>query len=116
MGNDEVAISEVEKFERLMNKAVRKWLGLPCCLSTIALYGKGILEFAMTSLVENFKCAKTSLEMALSQFKDPVVKDTAPVVKTGRKWNLRDAAQHTQGEKIIRISLARNRVEEQNLH
>ena len=81
----EVAISEVEKFERIMNKAVRKWLGVPCCLSTVALYGKGILELPMTSLVEEFKCAKTSLEMTLSQSKDPAVKNTAPIVKTGKQ-------------------------------
>ena len=38
----EVAISEVEKFERVMNKAVRKWFGVMAhCLSTVALYGKG---------------------------------------------------------------------------
>ena len=37
-------------------------------------------EVPTTSLVE-FKCAKTSLEMTLSQSKDPVVKNTAPAVK-----------------------------------
>ena len=43
----------------------------------------------MTSLVEEFKCAKTSLEMTLSQSKDRAVKNTPPNVKTGQKWNLR---------------------------
>ena len=34
-----------------MNKTaqVRKWLGVPCCLSTVALFWKGILELPMTS-------------------------------------------------------------------
>ena len=45
-------------------------------------------------LVEEFKCAKTSLEMTLSQSKDLAVKNTAPTVKTGRKWN---PVQHAQG-------------------
>ena len=58
----EGAISEEEKVERIMNKAVSKWLVVP---SSVALKGKGILELPMTSLVEVFKCAKTSLEMAL---------------------------------------------------
>ena len=40
----DVAISEVEKFERVMNQVVRNWLRVPHCLSTITLYGKGILE------------------------------------------------------------------------
>ena len=33
----EVAISEMEKFEKIMNKAVRKWLGVPHCLSNVTL-------------------------------------------------------------------------------
>ena len=46
---------EVDKLERVMNKAVRKWLGLSWCLNTVctALYGKGILEL-MTSWAEEF--------------------------------------------------------------
>ena len=47
---------------RVMHKAVRKWLGVLCRLSTVALYGKGILELPMTTLVEEFKYAKTSLD------------------------------------------------------
>ena len=31
-----------------------------------------LLELPMASLVEGFKCAKTSLDMTLSQSKDPV--------------------------------------------
>lgn len=53
-----MAFSEVEKFDRVMNKAVRKWLGVPSYLSTVALYGKEM--FPIISLVEEFKCAKTS--------------------------------------------------------
>ena len=41
----------------------------------------------MISLVEELKCAKTSLETTLPQSKDPAVKKTAPMVKTGREWN-----------------------------
>ena len=51
----------------------------------------------MTSLVEEFKCAKTSLEMTLSQSKDPAVKNTAPTVKTRKKWNPQEVVQHAQG-------------------
>ena len=60
----EVAISEVGKFER-----------------AVALSGKGLLELRMTSLVEEFKCAKTSLEMTLLQSKGPLVKNTTSMVK-----------------------------------
>ena len=64
---------------------------MPHCVSTGALYGKGLLELPMTSLVEEFyvcsKCAKTSLEMTFSQSKDAAVKNTDPMVRTGTKWN-----------------------------
>ena len=46
------------------------------------------MELSYTSSVE-FKCAKISLERTLSQFKDLAVKNTAPMVKTGKKWNPR---------------------------
>ena len=78
-----LATHKMEIFERVMNKAFRKWFGVPRCLSTVALYGKGILELPMTSLVE-FRCAKISLEKTLSQSKHSVVKNTE---KTGKKWN-----------------------------
>ena len=68
-------------------KAVRKWLGMPLCLCTVALHGKGILELAMSRLVEDLNCAKRSLKMTYSQSKDPAVKSTAPSVNTG-KWNV----------------------------
>ena len=93
----EVATSELEKSEKVINEAIRKWLGVPRCVSTVALYGKRMLDLPMTSLVEEFKCGETSLEMTLSQSKDPAVKNTAQMVKTGKKWNPREAVQHAQG-------------------
>ena len=48
------------------------------------------------SFVWKLKCVKTSLEMTLSQSKEAVVKNTVPTVKTGQKWNQREAVQHAQ--------------------
>ena len=59
-----------------MNKAVRKRLGVPRCLSTVSLNGNRILELPLTSSAEEFKCAKTSLEITFS--KKAGVKITAP--------------------------------------
>ena len=56
-------ISKVEKLERLVSSFARKWLGLPKCFSNIGLYGRGILELPVSSLVEEFKCSKVRLEM-----------------------------------------------------
>ena len=58
----------------LTNLFIRKWLGVPHCLRSAALYGKDILELPLSSLAEEFKCAMARLKMTLTQSKDPVVK------------------------------------------
>ena len=47
----------------MINSFIRKWLGVPRCLSGAALYGKGILELPLSSLAEEFKFAKARLEL-----------------------------------------------------
>ena len=51
----------------------------------------------MTSLVEEFKCANTSLEMILCQCMDQAGKNTAPTMKTAKKLSPRKAVQHAEG-------------------
>lgn len=41
----------------LVNAEVRKWLGLPRCLSSIGLYGNGALSLPISSLMEGFPAA-----------------------------------------------------------
>ncbi|XP_035862163.1 uncharacterized protein LOC118496075 [Sander lucioperca] len=82
----EVPLSKVEKLERLVSSYVRKWLGLPRCLSSIGLYGKGMLHLPISSLAEEYKCAKVRLEMMLLDSSDPFVAQAAPILATGRKW------------------------------
>ena len=83
---NEVPLSKVEKLERLVNSYVRKWLGLPRCISSIGLYGKGMLHLPTSSLAEEYKCAKVRLEMMLLDSSDPFVAQAAPILATGRKW------------------------------
>ncbi|KAK0136753.1 Retrovirus-related Pol polyprotein from type-2 retrotransposable element R2DM [Merluccius polli] len=82
----EVPISKVDKLERLVSSFARKWLGVPRCLSNIALYGKGILELPLSSLTEEYKSTKVRLQMMLTESRDPCVAKTAPTLSTGRKW------------------------------
>ena len=63
----EVPISTVEKLERVVTAYIKKWLGVPRCLTTIGLYGDGVLKLPLTSLTEEFKCAKTRLQMTLNE-------------------------------------------------
>ncbi|TWW54580.1 hypothetical protein D4764_0274410 [Takifugu flavidus] len=82
----EVTLSHANRLERLVNAQVRKWLGLPRCLSSIGLYGSGVLSLPISSLVEEYKCAKARLEMTLTESRDPFVRGAAPTLATGRKW------------------------------
>ena len=68
----EVPPSKVEKLEKLISSYASKWLGLPRCISSIGFYGKGVLELPISSLSEEYKCAKVRLEMMLgSLFQRP---------------------------------------------
>ena len=77
----EIPLSVAEKIERLVSFYIRKWLGVPRCLSTVALYGKGILQLPVSSLVEEFKCTKFRTELLLSGRKDVVVSKVIGIQK-----------------------------------
>ncbi|KAL6462976.1 hypothetical protein MHYP_G00293980 [Metynnis hypsauchen] len=83
----EVASSHISRLERLVNAYVRRWLGLPRCMSSVGLYVDGPLSLPISSLTEEYKCAKSRLEMTLSESRDPLVRCAAPALRTGRKWN-----------------------------
>lgn len=82
----EVPISTVEKLERQVTAHIKKWPGVLRCLTTIGLYGDSVLKLPLTSLTEEFKCAKTRLQMTLNESKDPVIRENAPTLATGHKW------------------------------
>jgi len=81
----EISLSVAEKMERLVSFYIRKWLGVPRCLSTVALYVKGILQLPVSSLVEEFKCTKVRTELLLAGSKDVVVSKVVPNPTKGRK-------------------------------
>ena len=91
----EVPTSTVEKMERGVTAYIKKWLGVPRCLITIGLYGDAVMELPLTSLSEEFKCAKTRLQMTLNKSKDLVVRNNAPTLATGRKWRWATAVEAT---------------------
>lgn len=71
----EVPISTVEKLERIVTGYIKKWLGVPWCLTYIGLHGDSVLRLPLTSLTEEFKCAKARLQMTLTESRDTVVSD-----------------------------------------
>lgn len=66
----EVPMTTVEKMERTVTSYVKKWLGVPRCLTNISLYGKGVLELPITSLTEEYKCSKVRLQMTRKDSRD----------------------------------------------
>ena len=92
----EIPLSVGEKMERLVSFYIRKWLDVPRCLRTVALYGKGILQLPVSSLVEEFKCTKVRIELLLAGSKDVVVNKVVPNPTKRRKWNPRMAAQEAE--------------------
>ncbi len=97
----EVTLSHANRLERLVNVQVRKWLGLPRCLSSIGLYGNGALSLPISSLVEEYKCSKARLEMTLTESRDPFVRGAAPTLATGRRW--RPGVAVAQAKSTLRI-------------
>lgn len=78
-----VPLSKVEKLERVVNAYIKKWLGVPRCLSSVALYERGILQLPINSLVEEFKYAKVRTELLLTGSKDGIVSGLVPKPRRG---------------------------------
>ncbi|KAK9523107.1 hypothetical protein VZT92_019529 [Zoarces viviparus] len=79
--------------ERTITSYVKKWLGVPRCLTNISLYGKGVLELPLTSLTEEYKCSKVRLQMTLRDSRDKIISNAALPLATGRKWKPSNAVQ-----------------------
>ena len=88
----EVPMSTVETLERKVSSCLRRWLGLPRSLSSIALYGNSTkLRLPLKSLEEEFKVTRTREVLMYRDSRDPKVAQAGVVVKTGRKWSAKAA-------------------------
>ena len=84
----EFPISTVEGFERRVSSRLRRWLGLPRSLSSIALYGnKNKLTLPINSLTEEFMVARAREVLQYRESKDPKVSQAGIEVRTGRTGN-----------------------------
>ncbi|KAK0152038.1 hypothetical protein N1851_006609 [Merluccius polli] len=83
----EVPTSTVEALEKSISQFLRKWLGLPRSLSSIALYGHSTkLHLPLSGLTEEFKRGVESRDS-----RDTKVAAAGILVKTGRKWHAQEA-------------------------
>ncbi|XP_035658193.1 uncharacterized protein LOC118403564 [Branchiostoma floridae] len=83
-----ISMSTVDQIDRKANAYFRRWLGVPRCLSSVALYGKNKLNLPFSSIAEDFKLEKVRLMLELKGSQDPSVRAAFNQgINTGKKWN-----------------------------
>jgi len=94
---NEIPVSLVEQQEQVVSKRIRRRLGLPPSFSSKGLYGKSTkLQIPLTSLVEEYKVAKTRLYLTLRDSEDEKVSKAGIEVRTGRKWSVTKAVEQAE--------------------
>ncbi|RXN29065.1 hypothetical protein ROHU_018794 [Labeo rohita] len=83
----EIPSSTISKMDGKANSFIRKWLGLPRCLSETGLFGKNMLQLPLQSIQLGYMQEKTRLVLELRESTDESVRNTNAKVPTGRKWN-----------------------------
>ena len=97
----EVPTTTVEGLERVINKHLRRWLGLPPSFTGLGLYTtSGKLQLPVSSLVEEFKVAKARLLMTLKDSPDQCISSAGIELRTGRKWSVSQAVEAAQGRLV----------------
>ncbi|XP_062387675.1 uncharacterized protein LOC134076569 [Sardina pilchardus] len=90
----EVPLTTVEVFERRISQHLRRWLGLPRSLSSIALYGcKNKLQLPFSSLSEEFMVTRAREVLLYRDSNDTKVSSAGIEVRTGRKWKACEAVK-----------------------
>jgi len=85
----DIPLSPVMRMEQMVNVKLRKWLGVPRSFNTNALYANSFaVSLPLTSLSEEYKVGKTRLSMMLRESCDPIIRDHAPDLNTGRRWDV----------------------------
>ena len=102
----EIALTRVERMEKMVNSYMRKWLGLPKMLASLVLYSRSSkIKLPFKSLAEEYKIWKARFQMMLRDSKDPVISELGPKIRTGTKWDVQrmveDAESRLQMKEII---------------
>ncbi|KAL4234862.1 hypothetical protein ACF0H5_006504 [Mactra antiquata] len=93
----EVPSLTIESLERITSSHLRKWLGVPPSFSSVGLYEKSNqLQLPLSSLVEEFKTAKTRLVLILRDSPDEQIWEAEIVTRTGRKWSVTETVSQTE--------------------
>jgi hypothetical protein len=88
--------SPVEAMEKTNSKYTRKWLGIHPTTTDVALYSKGVkLAVPLKSILEEYKGGKARLALMLQNSTDAAVRDVAPTIRTGSKWQANRVIEET---------------------
>lgn len=109
----EFPMTSVESLEKVITRRLRRWLGVPKCLSTAALYGRSnVLQLPFNSLVEEFKVTRVREQLQYKESNDPKVVAACIQSRTGRKWraeNELEIAEDRLRHKAILGTIAKGR-------
>ncbi|KAL2104213.1 hypothetical protein ACEWY4_001081 [Coilia grayii] len=86
----EVPSSVADKMDRLANSFIKKWLGLPRCLSDVGLFGRNMLQLPLRSISQGYRQEKARLVLELRESTDQLVRAAGSQVRTGRKWKAQE--------------------------
>ncbi|RXN33229.1 reverse transcriptase [Labeo rohita] len=99
-----VPLTTVKSFERKISHSLRRWLGLPRSITSIALYGrKNKLQLPLSSLSEEFMVSRARKVLLYRKSADTKVSSAGIKVRTGRKWSAQEAVN--QAETRLRHSV-----------
>ncbi|XP_052240804.1 uncharacterized protein LOC127851227 [Dreissena polymorpha] len=93
----EIPTSTVDSLESMINKSLRRWFGLPSCMTSIGLYNRtGMLQLPLSSIVEEYKVSKARLVLTLRDSSDMSIRNAGIEVRTGRRWSASNAVEQAE--------------------
>ena len=93
----EIPISQVERMELLVNKLLKKWLGVPKSFSSIGLFSSSSkLQLPLKSVLDQYQITKVRKVMMLDNSKDSCVNSANIQIDCGRKWKASEAVSNAK--------------------
>ncbi|KAL7405869.1 hypothetical protein ABVT39_009050 [Epinephelus coioides] len=83
----DVSLATAQKLDSKANNYICKWLGLPQCLATAALFGSTTLKLPLKSISLGYRQEKVRLVFELRDSPDPAVQNAKAHIRTGCKWD-----------------------------
>ena len=94
----EIALTRVEQNEAKNSESMRKWLGVPRMLTSVALYGRSSsLRILASSIVKEYKVSKVRLQLMLIASEDRTIWENPPTIQSGTKWQVMSTSEEAEG-------------------